>query len=625
MKKSGRLTVCFFGILCSLLLCAGCGRMQEKSYDISQCQSQQDKSLYHFADQLPELKNIVAVAMRDEEHMILCEELLEEDGVTNTKRVWLFSVLSGEKQMCMSVSQPDDGEYEMSADRYTVYSAEPFVLRDIYKDQLYIFADDLKSYRVITIPNNEMASDVFVRNHFLYYSDWYTKKAYRHSLDDLYTGSGEIDYEVFREESEVIFKMDIYMSGAVMTDVSDDGATLRISAISRHDEAYHIFDYSVDSQQIEEVYTISDDSAYSWYDWDYHQKFSEVQPSAVARYAYTDYENSAEYTVKVEPESVYDMVVPAAKELQPEEQILFYVIGEGTGTITDVLLWDYKQAERATPEMAPEKIPSDYIKEIDYGTLTEEAEVLEEKYGVDIIFGENVYLDYYTDYTYEKSTDTLLIRDTLEQLDLAFAQFPEGMFQEMTSGLASGFLVYMCTDLAPTQEAEADSAGAFFSQYEDNYEIILDMNQGGLKETIVHEMTHAIDSYMQMQGALELLEEEWSACNPEGFDYLNCYTDYTNQADGTYTYMHDYMNDINVPQEWYFVDVYAKTYATEDRARIFEYLILEDEEFAEAVFEGEHLKKKAGVLLDYCNEYFECFKEDDEYGLKTRAELFGIY
>ena len=43
------------------------------------------------------------------------------------------------------------------------------------------------------------------------------------------------------------------------------------------------------------------------------------------------------------------------------------------------------------------------------------------------------------------------------------------------------------------------------------------------------------------------------------------------------------------------------------------------------LLESEPLRRKAGVLLDYCTEYLECFRTDEAYGIKTKAEKLGWY
>ena len=596
-------------IMCLSFLCVGCNKVASQNYDMENFCAE-DVSVYNFSQYLAELKNVVATARYDEDTILLYEELLEEGELH--KKVWLFSYLTGEKQMCSDLTVTVDTDYRVTADRFSVISAKPLVLADIYANEIIIYTDDMSGYSVLAVGDYKMPQGVCVRGDSIYFMEPGSCKVYVRELEGFRATVKQMDFESFREASRQVFSPDINMTDCELVNVSEDGVNIRVYAESLLDNEYYYYDYNTETQLCEEMYRFKKERDFLWNSWEYEKCFSAVRPSAVARYEWSDNAENKVYTVKIEPVALYSRVEFDRNIDEVQEKLLFYAVDENEDKITEIFLWDYTKAESDAITVKPEKIQSEIPKEIDYAELTDKAELLEEKYGINIIMGENVVCEFDA-YEYVQVTDEERIYYALEQLEAAMDVFPDGMCREMAENYAQGFNVYLCGAFKPKNEENISDAGAFFTFDNNYYNVAMNIMQDNTEANLIHEMAHAIDNYFVFCGAAEQLEEDWQKCNPDGFEYLNSYFDYEEEYAYTYGDVFEDIDDV------YFCDTYAKTYPGEDRSRVMEYFGAEDYK-EDPVLESESLRKKARLLLDYCTEHLECFREDEVYGLKLKAE-----
>ncbi|MBE5882687.1 MAG: hypothetical protein E7289_10360 [Lachnospiraceae bacterium] len=600
-----------------IAFCTGCKNIIP--YSVEQQRTEYDASLYSFANQLSDLENIVCAMRYDEDEILLYEELLEDNLLH--KKVWLFSYLTGEKKLCSEHTVTVKRNYQVTNERFCVYSSNPLVMMDTYADEIYIYTDDLSACSTIDMERKETGLEAYACESGLFFMDTFTYKVYHNTLEEFRAEPKEMSFKAFCNASKTVLEPDINMTSCTLVTASDDGKMLRLYAQSLIDKEYYYFDYDIEKGEYAEVYDLSEDGGYLWQSWDYAQHVRKVIPSAVPRFAYADSVAKKEYSCKIEAENVYSYVVfdetyPLGKnDLQPEMP-LFCVVDEKEERIVDVLLWDYQNAESDKLSECIEKLPSPYPKEIDYDQLTAKAERLEEQYGINIVMGENVVCDFDA-YDYRQVTDEERMNLALEELETALGVFPEGMCAEMTEDYALGFNIYFCGSFTPKNDDNISDAGAFFIYDNGYYNLALNIMQDNTEANVVHEMTHALDVYFGFVEVLDNLDEDWAACNPEEFEYLHSYFDYEEEYEYTYYDVYDSIDDI------YFCDTYAKTFPGEDRSRVFEYFgaSLYD---GDAILESVSLQKKAGLLLDYCEEHLACFREDEEYGLKMKAEEFGF-
>ncbi len=604
------LTVCATILVFSSV---GCEKSAVETYHMDDYIMQEDASLYSFTEQLADMKNVVATEMYGEDSILLYEELLE--GNTLNKKVWLFSYITGEKKMLSDLVVNAEPDYMSGPDRFEVLSTNPFVLMDIYGGEIHIYKDDFSGYSIVAFEEYTTPNGMFVRNGNLYLMDFGTSKVYAHNLEEYRNSEVRTNYKTFREESVCVFVPDFNIGNCCLEDVSDDGNLLRIFAECQKENEYYYYIYNIEKQEFEEKYRFEDTRYTVWSAWDYGKDLEMIQPSAVDRFRFTDYASGKAYETKIEPKVVYSYVQWGKGLWEKSDKVLFYVIDENNANISELFLWDYAKAQGEDADRQEERIVSEIPKEIDYADLTQRAETLEEKYGLNIIMGENVTCDFDA-YAYEQMVDEERISYALDEFEKAIDAFPDGMCEEMASDYALGFNVYLCGKFSPKNSDNISDAGAFFVFDNGYYNLAMDINLDNLEPNLIHEMTHAIDEYFAYCGVLDQLNEEWDGCNPEGFEYLNSYFGYEEEHE--YTFYDDF-DDIN---DVYFADEYAKTYPTEDRSRVFENF---GSEYNEGIWllESQPLRRKARLLLDYCTQYMECFSTDEEYGLKEKAEELG--
>lgn len=121
--------------------------------------------------------------------------------------------------------------------------------------------------------------------------------------------------------------------------------------------------------------------------------------------------------------------------------------------------------------------------------------------------------------------------------------------------------------------------------------------------TIHHELSHVIDNALVLMQKDEenpvFSEEKWNELNPYADMYLYSYHEDRNEYYKEYLYEIDFGISDNYTNA-YFVDSYALTYPTEDRARIFERLLGNEDKTID-YSKTPNLKKKL-------NYYAECIR-----------------
>lgn len=198
--------------------------------------------------------------------------------------------------------------------------------------------------------------------------------------------------------------------------------------------------------------------------------------------------------------------------------------------------------------------------------LYDRAAAIGEQYGVTVNIADRCPTEY-TDYTVLQNTDFWQITSALDTLETALASFPDGFFDQLIYSTYRETEINLVGTLTPLGLPEGEITGfdtfsAFAENAYDKHIITLDITQSGLEQTIYHEFSHVIDDKLAFDAMLRqnalYHEETWADLNPENFGYL---FDYYNVPDAVY---HD-------GYDAYFVDIYSRTFPTEDRARILEY------------------------------------------------------
>ncbi len=191
------------------------------------------------------------------------------------------------------------------------------------------------------------------------------------------------------------------------------------------------------------------------------------------------------------------------------------------------------------------------------------AEELSAAYGVDIRIADQCQLDYDEYYGYQ-IYDELQVSYALDQLEIALSQYPKGFFSQLLYGNLDSIRIELIGGLQKkhlAEDAAYTSFSAFAQEKGDHYLVVVDVDFA-YTDTYYHEFSHIIDKRLEYDASLrpEALysDSAWMELQPKGFGY---------------SYSYDYLpDDVGSSRyDGWFVDYYACTFPTEDRARIMEY------------------------------------------------------
>lgn len=278
------------------------------------------------------------------------------------------------------------------------------------------------------------------------------------------------------------------------------------------------------------------------------------------------------------------------------------------GSISHIYLWNLKKGKTQKHTFTA-KNPFEFTeKKLSKDKLRQKANALEEEYGVEIYIGSDAMTNFAGAYHMGTCTDRGQIEVGLNSLERVLGMYPKGFFPQLDYGSVKGIKIHLTGQISSSGAANTISAGvlAFTAEYQNTQIIVIDITQMMQISTIAHEITHMIDRKLEHEGYL--LESEWAKLNPSGFEYRNRYVDENggtsfDSIDAKYTYYAAKYGDASY-DDVYFYDDYAKTYSTEDRARIMQFLMGDgyaNEEFLKC----KHIIKKLKYYKDIINECFD--------------------
>lgn len=186
------------------------------------------------------------------------------------------------------------------------------------------------------------------------------------------------------------------------------------------------------------------------------------------------------------------------------------------------------------------------------------------------------------------------IARTLEALDRALALYPEGFFCQMRNTMGEGGVRFI-----PVGHIENDvnAVGLTYETY-GWQNIYIDVTLDTFESVICHEIWHATEGVISYRDWVSFDPGNWSVCNPEGFFYNEDVEDADpNPSRWTFNYEMD-------AQNVYFVDAYARTDAKEDRARIMEY-VMANEDLAGALMQSPYITQKLEIMCQAIRNSFD--------------------
>lgn len=186
------------------------------------------------------------------------------------------------------------------------------------------------------------------------------------------------------------------------------------------------------------------------------------------------------------------------------------------------------------------------------------------------------------------------IARTLEALDRALALYPEGFFRQMRNTMGEGGVRFI-----PVGHIENDvnAVGLTYETY-GWQNIYIDVTLDTFESVICHEIWHATEGVISYRDWVSFDPGNWSVCNPEGFFYNEDVEDADpNPSRWTFNYEMD-------AQNVYFVDAYARTNAKEDRARIMEY-VMANEDLAGTLMQSPYITQKLEIMCQAIRNSFD--------------------
>ena len=219
--------------------------------------------------------------------------------------------------------------------------------------------------------------------------------------------------------------------------------------------------------------------------------------------------------------------------------------------------------------------------------LNETFAELEQRYAIDIHIGEDA-LDVNADgYTLVSEYRVPVLEKGVESLAQALALFDPDFFQQAAQ-VSNDSLIHISLVQSMSGSTEADTpcgvTGTQFWDADGKARIILTLGDT-LKQDLCHTLGHIIDArILSRSSALDW----WEELNPPEFEYDYSYNLNLSREDNAYADA--------------FIDTFAMSFPTEDRARIFEYAMTEGNA---ARFQSEALQQKLTALCTGIRKAFQ--------------------
>lgn len=229
----------------------------------------------------------------------------------------------------------------------------------------------------------------------------------------------------------------------------------------------------------------------------------------------------------------------------------------------------------------------------------------EQATGVDLLYGSdgNDFVLY--DYVGAAEMDLYTIYGAVKTVSEILMSYPEGMLRESYAETHRGLQIYLCGTIYGTSDRSLSQAGGVTTDSDGYILVAVDVHDN-LKYDIPHELSHVFDR--RITHVSSTAERDWmmlwEAATPIENVYAYSYDDYYEYT--RYTAWNE-SNDANV----WFVDSYARTFPTEDRARIMENLFNPEADGLAEVFQFENLQAKARLYAYILRECFESCDVDE--------------
>lgn len=230
------------------------------------------------------------------------------------------------------------------------------------------------------------------------------------------------------------------------------------------------------------------------------------------------------------------------------------------------------------------------------------AEETEEKTGVDLLYASEGNDFSMFDYVGAAELDLYTVYHSVNTVSDILSRYPDGMLRESYENTHKGLRIYLCGTLYGVSGNSLSLAGGVTSESDGYILVALDVHNN-LSYDLPHELSHVFDRRIAYADSEEGSDwfAVWENATPIENAYANTYDNYLENR--RYTRLYE-QNESDI----WFVDEYARTFPTEDRARIMEYLFNPKADGLSDALQYENLKEKARL---YCDILRACFPSCD--------------
>lgn len=245
------------------------------------------------------------------------------------------------------------------------------------------------------------------------------------------------------------------------------------------------------------------------------------------------------------------------------------------------------------------------------------AERVYNHHGVEIIYGsEGNDFDIY-DYVGVAVLDLYEIYKAINTTEEILGQFPKGMLREAYSETDKGLQIYLCGSIYGVQSGGVGMAGGVTTEINGYIAVVLDIYDN-LWYNIFHEFSHVFDNRIAKMSDPEETDwlALWESATPVPDAYTYSYDDYYDN------YKYTISDGYDDPENVWFTDGYGRTFPTEDRARLFEYMLTpEDDAGYLDIYSYENLVYKAKL---YSYILRQCFPSCNTEGANSWERNLGV-
>lgn len=221
------------------------------------------------------------------------------------------------------------------------------------------------------------------------------------------------------------------------------------------------------------------------------------------------------------------------------------------------------------------------------------AKELGEKYGIEILIGQDAVAVQPWDYDLEAETQAPILQRELDLLDQRLEQYPTGMLSATASDFSSLKICIVRRLTGTAESGSLDSAnGLHFLNDGDAYVALAAGKYA--EQALYHELFHVMETHILNHSTAF---DQWEALNPAGFTYDNDFA--KNEQRDHKTYL--------TGEDRAFVDTYAMSFPAEDRARTMEYAMLPGK--AET-FQSPTMQAKLMKICEAIREAYNLESED---------------